>query len=77
MFGHGADDAGPDIRDRAELDGYLLVCKVIDELGVFPGARAMPDPIDIERSHGTPDAGGPGGLAGVRGRAEPRPRAVS
>src|SRR3546814_8144076 len=48
MVGDGADDAEPDVRERADGEAHPFGREARDERGVFEAAVAMVDAVDLQ-----------------------------
>src|SRR3546814_3981803 len=71
MVGDGADDAEPDVRERADGEAHPFGREARDERGVFEAAVAMVDAVDLQHVERFADVFGRAFLACVRDEFEP------
>src|SRR3546814_2800739 len=74
MVGDGADDAEPDVRERADGEAHPFGREARDERGVFEAAVAMVDAVDLQHVERFADVFGRAFLACVRDEFEPEAR---
>jgi hypothetical protein len=60
------DGAGPDVRDRADVQHDLALAELLDERRILDRPDAVADPVGMERAERPADRFGACDLAGVR-----------
>ena len=71
MLVERGDDAGAEVRERADVEDGAAAGELRDEAGILDCADPVPDPVGAERLERAAHRLGAGCLAGVRDRAEP------